>query len=166
MSAVALPTYLPTDIDSAILARLNYDLLLLVSRCLSYSNLPSYLPSFLRPYSEPAVTSVFRVHSLMKAEKHSFPREQVETFEWGAPSDITNKFWSYLSRSLITPSRKFGLVHAENCLLHSGKCYLLQVFHMLIYPQICCFFFFFYDKVSTYSCKKNKSLCGKDNESF
>lgn len=34
----------PTDMDSAILARLNYDLLLLVSRCLSYSGLPSCLP--------------------------------------------------------------------------------------------------------------------------
>lgn len=47
MSAVALSTYLPTDMDSAILARLNYDLLLLVSRCLSYSSLPSHGPSFL-----------------------------------------------------------------------------------------------------------------------
>lgn len=42
----------PTDMDSAILARLNYDLLLLVSRCLSYS--PTFLPACLvcpRPYS-------------------------------------------------------------------------------------------------------------------
>lgn len=56
----------PTDMVSTILARLNYDLLLLVSHCLSYSSLPSCFP-YPSLYS-----SHLSVSFLADAEKHRF----------------------------------------------------------------------------------------------